>query len=169
MAEQKINPQTAAVEPAVPVTPAAEGTAGLKTQLAGDATSISNVERGSGGIDGNNFLQPYIDNELFEFKTKTPLFDLFLKAKVIPVDSPEVEHAMVDKKKPTVTLKTAVPGSPPAGVFNITLIDADKKLPQAFDTLVVKGVHGYEDDGTTPSKAFLTPSFSDEALLALIG
>ena len=75
----------------------APGSAGVQSQLNGQATTVSEVANSTGGIDGGNFIQPDIDEELFAFDAgDTPLMQIMLKAKKVKVESPEVDHFIID-------------------------------------------------------------------------
>lgn len=137
--------------------PNAKGTVGLETQVPGAATSVSNIEQATGGMDGD-LIVPDLDEELFKFKTKTALYDIMLKAKLVQVKAAEVEHYMIDEPKAYVSLgNTAVTKqeSTAAGTpFSLTLVGADKKLAPLYTTLTVNGIKGYDAAGNK-SKADL--------------
>lgn len=58
------------------------GTAGVKSQVPGEAASVSVSAAATGGIGGGNFIEAEIDDELFRFNSDdTPLMNLMLKAK----------------------------------------------------------------------------------------
>ena len=112
------------------------GTAGLNTQAGNQPTTVSGAAQATGGVDGGNFIQPDIDEELFKFESDdTPLMQLMLKAKKVKVDSAEVDHYSIDEPTAMVTV-ASVSGN------DITLIAADKLKVHAYDTLSVNGVQG---------------------------
>lgn len=53
------------------------GSAGVKSQVPGQATTVSGVADASGGIGAGNLVEADLDNELFKFKSDdTPLMQL---------------------------------------------------------------------------------------------
>ncbi|MCM1505348.1 MAG: hypothetical protein NC127_09145, partial [Muribaculum sp.] len=85
------------------------GTAGLNTQVPGEATTVSAAAEATGGIAAGNFIEPDIDDELYRFNSDdTPLMNLMLKAKRVKVNSPEVEHFMIDEARSHVIVAAAV-------------------------------------------------------------
>lgn len=125
------------------------GTAGVKTQVGGAATTVSNVAGATGGIGPGNFVQSDLDQELFKFKSDdTPLMQLMLKAKKVKVDSPEVDHYMIDEPRSSVTSTTAV-SEGAAQQFILPLLANDAAIPRPYGTLLAKGVDGYAEDGKT--------------------
>ena len=143
------------VESAASVQPNPQaGTAGLKTQSNGQPTTVSAAAQATGGIDGGNFVEPDIDEELFKFNSdETPLMGAMLQAKKVKVASPMVDHYMIDEPRSFVTTSTEL--AKQTGTQAILPIDAeDQTLPQDCGTLLVKGVDGYDEAGqkTTPGK-----------------
>lgn len=131
----------------------ATGTAGLSTQVPGQATTVSGAAAATGGLGAGNFIQPDIDEELFKFNSDdTPLMNLMLKAKKVHVTSPEVLHFMIDEQRSVLSTNAALAAS--TGQTAILPLPAeDQAIPQDFDTLIVKGVDGYDDTGKkTPGK-----------------
>ena len=127
---------------------AAAGTAGMPTQVHGNPATVSGAALATGGVDAGNFVQPDIDDELFKFKSDdTPLMSLMLKAKKVKVDSPEVDHYMIDEARSSVTTTKAYSYS--AGTMTATLeLEAkDKNLLQPHTTVLAKGVNGYDEKG----------------------
>ena len=91
------------VQIATPTAQTSPGSAGGQTQVPGAATTMSNAAAATGGIAPGNFVEPDIDDELFKFSSDdTPLMNLMLKAKKVNVDSPEVEHYMIDEPRSSV-------------------------------------------------------------------
>lgn len=122
---------------------ASSGTAGLNTQAGNQPTTVSGAAAATGGVDGGNFIQPDIDEELFKFESDdTPLMQLMLKAKKVKVESAEVDHYSIDEPTAMVTV-ASVSGN------QITLIGSDKMKVHAYDTLSAVGVEGYTGDITT--------------------
>lgn len=125
------------------------GTAGVQSQVGGAATTVSNVAGATGGIDAGNLVERDLDQELFKFKSDdTPLMQLMLKAKKVKVDSPEVDHYMIDEPRSSVTSTTAVSASA-SQQFILPLLANDAQLPRPYGTLLAKGVDGYLEDGKT--------------------
>lgn len=126
------------------------GTAGLQTQAPGTATTVTSVADATGGIDGTaNLIQADLDEELFKFHSDdTPLMQLMLKAKKVKVDSPVVQHYMIDEPRSCIIVDTAVAAGN-AKQFILPLLSEDQSLPAAYGTLLCKGVDGYEADGKT--------------------
>lgn len=112
------------------------GSAGLQTQLGGAPTTVSGVQNASGGM--GELVLPEVDKRIFLFeRDKNALMQLMLMAKRVNVNSMEVKHYAIDQGTPIVTV---------AGVNGniITLVNADKGKVRAYDTLMVKGVKGYD-------------------------
>ena len=112
------------------------GSAGLQTQLGGAPTTVSAVQNATGGMGG--LVMPEIDKRIFMFeRDKNAFMQLMLMAKRVNVKSMEVKHYAIDQGTPLVTV-ASVNGNV------ITLVNADKGKVRAYDTLMVKGVKGYE-------------------------
>lgn len=125
------------------------GSAGVSTQLPGQSTTISNVAGATGGINGGNLVETDIDEHLFSFQSEdTALMSLMLKCKKVSVDAPEVDHYMIDEQRSTLTVATAVSAGD-GGAFVLPLVSKDQQIPRDYHTLLVKGVWGYAEDGTT--------------------
>lgn len=126
------------------------GSAGLQTQLPGQAATASGIAEATGGVGAGNLMERDIDAELFEFESDdTPLMSLMLKAKRVPVKSPEVEHYMVDEEKSSVTLTADVSENTSSNTAVLTLDAQEQKIPRPYGTLRVRGVAGYSEDGQT--------------------
>ena len=125
------------------------GSAGVQSQVPGQATTVSGVADASGGIGAGNLVEADLDNELFNFKSDdTPLMQLMLKAKKVKVSSPVVEHYMIDEPRSSVTGDKAVEeGNAPQ--FVLSLVSNDSQIPRPYGTLLVKGVDGWAADGKT--------------------
>lgn len=125
------------------------GTAGLQTQVPGAPTTVSSLAGATGGINPGNLVEVDIDEELYSFKSDdTPLTQLALKAKKVPVKSPEIEHFMLDEARSTIRTTGDIAGG---SVLNaiLPLASADQSLPQVYGTLLVKNIDGYSQDGQT--------------------
>ncbi len=119
------------------------GTAGLETQVGNQPTTVSGAAAATGGVNGGNFIEPDIDDELFKFSSDdTPLMNLMLKAKKVKVNSAEVDHYSIDEPGATVSVES-VNGN------EITLASNDVMKIHAYDNLSVEGVNGYVHNGTT--------------------
>lgn len=133
--------------------PTGTGTAGMKTQAGGQATTVSNAANATGGEGPGQFIEADIDDELFRFsQDDTPLMNLMLKAKKVPVDSPIVQHYMIDEQRCNITAAKKMPAS--TGFTTILQLSAeDQSLPQEYDTIIVRNVDGYDSKGVkTPGK-----------------
>ena len=142
------NPSTQVLEPTSPALNPTEGTAGLKSQLGGAPTTVSGVQNASGGM--GELVLPEVDQRIFMFERgKTALMELMLMAKRVDVKSMEVKHYAIDQGTPIVTVY-AVNNS----TNTITLVNSDKGKVRAYDTLMVKGVKGYnfENGANVPSR-----------------
>lgn len=133
---------------------AISGTSGRKTQLPGQAATVSNAASATGGLAAGNFIESDIDEELFRFNSDdTPLMNLMLKAKRVKVSSPEVDHYMIDEARSYVTVTESVSASNQMQA-PLPLDANDQTLPRPYSTLLVKGVSGYDEAGRlmTPGK-----------------
>lgn len=140
MAEEVITTQSqnagAANTPANVNPTVGAGSAGLNTQMGGAPTTVSGVENASGGM--GEFVLPAVDKKIFMFeRSKNSLMQLMLMAKRVNVNSMEVKHYAIDQGTPIVTV-ASVNGN------IITLVNSDKGKVRAYDTLMVKGVKGYD-------------------------
>ena len=125
------------------------GTAGVASQVPGAPTTVSGVADATGGVGPGNLVQSDLDQELYKFKSDdTPLMQLMLKAKKVKVNSPEVEHYMIDEPRSSVTSTTKVTAGT-AKQFILPLLSNDAEIPRPYGTLLAKGVDGYAEDGTT--------------------
>ena len=125
------------------------GTAGVASQVPGASTTVSGVADATGGVGPGNLVQSDLDQELYKFKSDdTPLMQLMLKAKKVKVNSPEVEHYMIDEPRSSVTSTTKVTAGT-AKQFILPLLSNDAEIPRPYGTLLAKGVDGYAEDGTT--------------------
>lgn len=135
----------------------APGTAGVESQVPGAPTTVSGVAGATGGVGPGNLIQTDLDQELYKFKSDdTPLMQLMLKAKKVKVNSPEVEHYMIDEPRSSVTSTTKVTAGT-GKQFVLPLLANDAEIPRPYGTLLAKGVDGYAEDGKTktPGKDLL--------------
>lgn len=130
------------------------GTAGINSQAAGSPATFSAIADVTGGLDAGHLVETAIDEELFCFNSDdTPLMNLMLKAKRVKVDSPEVDHYMIDEPVSSVTTIKAVKDEGKMQTV-LPLDPKDQNVPRPYSTLLVKGVAGYDSDGktSTPGK-----------------
>lgn len=133
------------------------GTSGKNTQVPGQAATVSGAAEVTGGIAAGNFIESDIDEELFRFNSDdTPLMNLMLKAKRVKVNSPEVEHYMIDEAKSQITVAADVEEQTQMQV-TLPLLSQDQNLPRPYTTLLVKGVDGFNAAGNlrTPGKELM--------------
>lgn len=129
-----------------------QGTAGLNTQVPGQSVTVS-AAGDAGGVGPGQFIETDIDEELFKFKSDdTPLMDLMLNAKKVNVNSPIVEHYMIDEQRCNISTSAKLAAA--TGLTAILPLSAeDQPIPQDYDTIIVKGVDGYDASGKkTPGK-----------------
>lgn len=125
------------------------GSAGVNTQVGGAAATVSNVAGATGGIGAGNLVQTDLDQNLFKFKSDdTPLMQLMLNAKKVKVNSPVVEHYMIDEPRSNVSTTAAV-AKGAAQQFILPLAANDASIPRPYGTLLCRGVDGYAEDGKT--------------------
>lgn len=137
--------------------PTSPGTAGVNSQAPGNATTVSSVAGATGGIAPGNLVETDIDEQIFRFQSEdTALMSLMLKAKKVKVNSPEVEHFMIDEQRSTLTTDTAVTASTKVQ-FVLPLVASDQNIPRDYHTLLVPDVDGYTPDGqtVTPGKSLM--------------
>lgn len=133
---------------------AVPGTSGNNTQVPGAATTVMNAAEVTGGLSAGNFIETDIDDELFRFNSDdTPLMNLMLKAKRVKVNSPEVEHFMIDEARSQVIVASDVNESSTMQTV-LPIRASDQAIPRPYSTLLVKGVNGYDETGQneTPGK-----------------
>lgn len=139
--------ESVVVVPSGGATPA-PGSAGVKSQLGGQATTVSGIAEATGGVEGGNLIQPDIDEEIFKFRSgENGLMDLMLKAKKVNVNSAEVDHYMIDEGKSYVTTGEAVTENKNAQMFVLPLEAEDSNIPRPYGTMVAMGVDGYDETG----------------------
>ena len=125
------------------------GSAGLNTQLPGQATTVDGVGGGVGeGLD--HLSQVAIDEGIVRFKGNiTPLMTLMMKSKKVTVDSPEVAHYMIDEARTKVAVSEQVEENTGKQQFPLPMTAADAALCLPCKTLLCRGVNGYLPDGKT--------------------
>ena len=133
------------------------GSTGMETQAPGMGATVSNAAEVTGGISAGSFVESDIDEELFQFNSDdTPLMNLMLRAKRVKVNSPEVEHYMIDEARSQITVAEDLPEQTKMQV-TLPLLAQDQNLPRPYTTLLVKGVDGYNvtGDARTPGKELM--------------
>lgn len=129
------------------------GTSGSNTILGGQALTASGLAEATGGLAAGNFIEPDIDDELFRFNSDdTPLMNLMLRAKRVKVNSPEVEHYMIDEPRSMLTVAEDLKAG--GGQRILAVEDRDQNLVRPYTTLLVKGIDGFDDEGVnqTPGR-----------------
>ncbi len=124
--------------------------------IPGQPATVSALANATGGINAGNFVEPDIDQQLFSFNSDdTPLMNLMLRAKRVKVNSPEVDHFMIDEPKSTLTTNGDVTAGQPQAILPVR--PGEENLPRQYTTLLVKGVDGYDRDGKniTPGKSLM--------------
>lgn len=150
------SPAMLAADATVPVTedPSPQpspGQAGVETQLPGQPTTVSGVAEATGGVGGDGLIQPDIDEQITLIGTDEFVLDgLMRRAKrKVKVTGYEVDHYIIDEQKASVFTKEKYTASnQKQGV--IKLESEDQELFQEYGTILVKGVDGYDEKGTTP-------------------
>ena len=127
------------------------GTAGLEDIAAGQAATVTGAAAASGGLTAGNFIDTAVDDELFLFNSEdTPLMNLMLRSKRVAVNSPEVDHYMIDEAKSCVSTTNPCGGNNRSYAI-LPLAEADANALRPYTTLLVKGVDGYDPEGLTPT------------------
>ncbi|MDE6521416.1 MAG: hypothetical protein K2L17_01240 [Muribaculaceae bacterium] len=122
----------------------------------GQPATVGALANATGGINAGNFVEPDIDAQLFSFNSEdTPLMNLMLRAKRVKVNSPEVDHFMIDEPKSTLTTTADTPSNQAQVILPVS--PGEGNLPRQFTTLLVKGVDGFDSEGKskTPGKALM--------------
>ena len=124
-----------------------EGTAGLKDIAPGQATTVTGAADASGGLTAGNFIDTAVDDKLFHFNNEdTPLMNLMLRAKRVRVNSPEVDHYMIDEAKSCI-VTTAKSGGNARAFATLNIEESDANALRPYTTLLVKGVDGHDAEG----------------------
>ncbi len=122
----------------------------------GQPATVSALANATGGINAGNFTEPDLDQQLFSFNSDdTPLMNLMLRSKRVKVNSPEVDHFMIDEPKSTITTTAATTSGQTQVVLPVR--PGEENLPRQYTTLLAKGVDGYDQDGKsiTPGKSLM--------------
>ena len=123
---------------------------------AGQPATVSALANITGGINAGNFTETDIDQQLFSFNSDdTPLMNLMLRSKRVKVNSPEVDHFMIDEPKSIITTTAATASGQTQVVLPVR--PGEENLPRQYTTLLAKGVDGYDQDGKnlTPGKSLM--------------
>ena len=116
----------------------------------GQPSTVSALANATGGINAGNLVEPDIDQQLFSFNSDdTPLMNLMLRAKRVKVNSPEVDHYMIDEPKAILTTTSDTSGGQAQAVIHVRT--GEENLPREYTTLLVKGVDGYDREGKAPT------------------
>ena len=127
------------------------GTSGIAGHLPGEPATVSVAAEANGGIGVGSFIESDIDDELFRFNSDdTPLMNLMLKAKRVKVNSPEVDHYMIDEPRSMVTVSKDLERTNEFQTV-LPLDPVDQNIPRPYSTLLVKGVDGYDPTGQRPT------------------
>ena len=124
--------------------------------LPGESATVNALANATGGINAGNFVETDVDQQLLLFNVDdTPLMNLMLRAKKVKVNSPEVDHYMIDEPKSMLTVVADCKGGRTQNVLQLD--NGEQNLPRQYTTLLVKGVDGYDRDGKapTPGKALM--------------
>lgn len=117
------------------------------SQVPGMPATVSAAADATGGLNAGNFIETAIDEELFRFNSDdTPLMQLMLKAKRVKVDSPEVDHYMIDEPVSHIKTNADVRGNSRSQA-PLPLDPKFQNIVKANATLLVPGVNGYDADG----------------------
>ena len=130
-----------------------KGAAGVVDQANGSPVTVSQQANANGGIAPGNLIETDIDKELFAFEGEEPsLMNLMLKAKSVSVKSPIVEHYMIDEPRCQMTTNADLSAST-GQTATLPLDASDQNLAQKYDTIIVKNVNGYDENGVeTPGQ-----------------
>ena len=127
-----------------------------QTIKTGESATVAALANATGGINAGNFVESDIDQQLFRFNTDdTPLMNLMLRAKRVRVHSPEVDHYMIDEPKSTLTVEAKTAANMTQTVLQLS--SGEQNLPRLYTTLLVKGVDGYDREGSrqTPGRPLM--------------
>lgn len=138
----------------LPPQEAQRGSAGINSHVGGAAASASAAAMATGGIASGNFIEPDIDEELFRFNSDdTPLMNLMLRAKKVKVNSPEVEHYMIDEPVSVIYTTEDFDGGKTQQPLPVDAKDQNFLRPHT--TLLVEGVDGFDENGKKTTGKYL--------------
>ncbi|MBE6298526.1 MAG: hypothetical protein E7088_08640 [Bacteroidales bacterium] len=123
----------------------APGREGLKTQLSGEATTVSNIDEAS------DILEADVDDEFLMIASDESVLDT-IKHRIkrqVKVNGYEVDHYMIDEKrrKAFTSAEYTGKGANRAELSFATI--GDSKIFQEYYTAICKGVSGYDPTGQT--------------------
>ena len=121
----------------------------IQSNVPGTPATVSSAADATGGIDSGHFIDAAIDEELFRFNSDdTPLMNLMLRAKRVKVDSPEVDHFMIDE--PVSSFRTIEDVEGEVKMSAPLPLEAQyQNVARPHTTLLVPEVPGYAPDGKT--------------------
>ena len=129
----------------------------MSTIINGQPVTVSGAAEATGGLDAGHFIESAIDAELLAFNSDdTPLMNLMLRAKRVKVDSPEVDHYMIDEPV-SVMYTTEETRNTTQMQVPLPLDPKDQNIPRPYTTLLVKDVDGYDEAGklSTPGRPLM--------------
>jgi len=131
------------VEPGTPT--ATPGQQGLKTQVPGESTTVSNLAEAGGDL-----IQPEIDEQITQIASDESVIDT-IKRRVkrqVRVKSFVVDHYMIDEKRSSAkTISAYTAGAGKSKRAELSLASDDVKTFQEYYTAILKGVKGYDPTG----------------------
>lgn len=125
------------------------------TQVPGAPATVSGAAIATGGIAPGNFIETDIDDRIVKFQSEdTPLMTYMLKARRVKVNSPEVDHFILDDQRSVLTTDAEVEKDTNKMFFVLNLVARDQNVPREYHTLLVNGVPGYDESGSvaTPGR-----------------
>ncbi|MBR4966948.1 MAG: hypothetical protein IKY19_01770 [Bacteroidaceae bacterium] len=123
---------------------ASKGIAGLDTQGAGEATTVSNASE-----LGGNLIDADVDTQIISIASDESVIDT-IKRKIrrqVRVNSFEVDHYLIDDKRSkayTNEVYTGIKATRAEIPFSTT---GERKIFQEYYTAICKGVNGYDSTG----------------------
>ncbi len=119
------------------------------------AATVSNVAENTGGLEAGHLMETAIDEELFKFNSDdTPLMSLMLKARRVKVNSPEVDHYIIESQEATFTTSAAHTDSTLTQAI-LPMEAADRYLARRYTTLLARGIAGYDNANNPTPGAWL--------------
>lgn len=129
------------VEPGTPQ--ASPGREGLKTQLNGEATTVSNIDEAS------DIFEPDVDDDFLNIASDESVLDT-IKHRVkrqVKVTGYEVKHYMIDEKRHKAYTNAEYTGKGATRAEIPFATVGDSKIFQEYYTAICKGVPGYDPTG----------------------
>lgn len=130
----------------VPMTPAkaSSGVAGLPTQGAGEATTVS-----AAGDLGSDFIDADVDEQIIGIASDESVIDT-IKRKIrrqVRVNSFEVDHYLIDDKRSKAYTNEEYTGKGASRAEIPFSTTGERKIFQEYYTAICKGVNGYDPTG----------------------